>query len=96
MVQKLKGAHFRMLNEKLYTIPSDEAASMFKEEPHLFDAVSSCFSLVCSCEWVVLVLWYPYLGAISFFLWHAYEAASFFLLDTAFLHLIERVCIALF
>ncbi|KAJ3317542.1 25S rRNA (adenine645-N1)-methyltransferase [Blyttiomyces sp. JEL0837] len=36
MKAKLSGGRFRMINEKLYTTPSDEAVKLFKEEPETF------------------------------------------------------------
>jgi ribosomal RNA-processing protein 8 len=33
---KIQGAKFRMLNEQLYTLPSEESEKLFKEDPSLF------------------------------------------------------------
>eukprot|EP00039_Didymoeca_costata_P008502 m.112866 g.112866 ORF g.112866 m.112866 type:complete len:373 (-) comp14107_c0_seq1:74-1192(-) len=43
-VERLKGAKFRMLNEKLYTTTGDNAFSMFSEEPNLFDIYHEGFA----------------------------------------------------
>ncbi len=37
--EKLKGAHFRYLNEFLYSNPSGDAISKYAADPSLFDAV---------------------------------------------------------
>ncbi|XP_021728517.1 ribosomal RNA-processing protein 8-like [Chenopodium quinoa] len=37
MKARLSGGHFRMLNEKLYTCPGNEALKFFKEDPSLFN-----------------------------------------------------------
>ncbi|OAD70216.1 hypothetical protein PHYBLDRAFT_155988 [Phycomyces blakesleeanus NRRL 1555(-)] len=37
MKEKLSGARFRWLNEKLYTTKGDEAYGLFQEKPELFD-----------------------------------------------------------
>ncbi|KAH7670596.1 25S rRNA (adenine(645)-N(1))-methyltransferase protein [Dioscorea alata] len=34
---RLSGAHFRMINEKLYTCSGSEALDLFKKDPELFD-----------------------------------------------------------
>jgi hypothetical protein len=36
---RLAGSRFRWLNEVMYTVGSDDAAAMFKEEPHLMQVV---------------------------------------------------------
>jgi hypothetical protein len=36
--KKLKGSHFRWLNEQLYTSPSTTAFSLFQDDPSLFDS----------------------------------------------------------
>jgi ribosomal RNA-processing protein 8 len=33
---KIQGAKFRMLNEQLYTLPSEDSEKLFKEDPSLF------------------------------------------------------------
>lgn len=40
MKDKLSGARFRWLNEKLYTTEGNEAYTLFQEKPELFDEVS--------------------------------------------------------
>ena len=43
MRQKLMGAHFRHLNESLYTTPSSEARQLFETNPSFFDEYHSGF-----------------------------------------------------
>lgn len=57
MKDKLSGARFRWLNEKLYTTEGNEAYTLFQEKPELFDEVSSTMlgrdrgvSNLCSCS----------------------------------------------
>jgi len=38
MAKKLQGAHFRMLNEELYTTPSTAAVDLFERDASLFEA----------------------------------------------------------
>jgi hypothetical protein len=53
---KLKGAHFRFLNEFLYTHDSQEAISTYSKDPKLFEAVlSNCLS--CWFDVVMLMGW---------------------------------------
>ena len=44
MQKKLAGSKFRWLNEKLYTCPSQEAISLFQEQPELFDIYHQGFA----------------------------------------------------
>lgn len=39
MKDKLSGARFRWLNEKLYTTEGTEAYTLFQDQPELFDEV---------------------------------------------------------
>jgi ribosomal RNA-processing protein 8 len=41
MKKSLAGGRFRMINEKLYTTPSDNAVKLFKDEPETFEIVSN-------------------------------------------------------
>lgn len=43
LAAKLQGAHFRMLNEELYTTPSSSAVALFKQDPSLFDTYHQGF-----------------------------------------------------
>jgi len=45
MAKQLQGAHFRMINEELYTAPSDHAMRLFSEDPSLFHAYHAGFRL---------------------------------------------------
>ena len=45
MSDQLAGAQFRYINETLYTRPSEEAVSLFNEEPKLFEAYHEGFRL---------------------------------------------------
>jgi len=44
MVAKLKAAHFRYINEKLYSVSGHEAMEFFQNEPHLFDLYHTGYS----------------------------------------------------
>lgn len=45
MTAQLAGAHFRYINETLYTRPSADAVELFREEPRLYEAYHEGFRL---------------------------------------------------